>query len=76
MEENELLLLVLIFDRRNFCQNKGYFVLRKKTSSIQYGYSLIIVIGNWCTTVLPNTRTWEQQEWNKTNKNRRLEMGS
>ena len=25
-------------------------------------------MGNSCTSVFPNTRAWEQQEWNKTKK--------
>ena len=40
----------------------------KWRSTIQYGYSKT---GNSCTSVFPNTHAWEQQEWNKTMRQRK-----
>ena len=29
-------------------------------------------MGNWCKSVIPNTRTWEQQERNKTKRQTKM----
>ena len=55
-----MLLVVAWLDLNS--RNSRLFRLAKKEGTIQYGN------GNSYTSVFPNTRAWEQQDWNKIKK--------
>ena len=55
-------------NRRSF-YIKDHLVSRKK----QVPFSMAIEMGNPCTSVFPNTRALEQQEWNKIKKQTKTE---